>query len=330
MKHLVIIDGHHLMYRAYWAIPRNMRTSTGVQINAVFGMASMLISILKAERPDSLLLCFDADEKTFRHIQYDAYKEGRSPTPDDFYTQIPAIFTLMDTFGFKRVEGGGFEADDFACSYAHAAAKSGMRATVVSGDRDLLQLASDHIRIAVPHKGYQMPEYFGAEQVLAKYGVRPDQMTSYKGMVGDSSDNLPGVKGIGPKAASALLQQFATLEDVYAHLADVKPSWRSKLEAEKKQAFFCKQMSELRCDIALPIPLAELALTGLPSDSILHAFQQLEFTLLSKRLRALLDEPYGKEHFQPPPAAVADIPSVKKASKAAASEARASSQLSLL
>ncbi len=297
MKHLVIIDGHHLMYRAYWAIPRHMRTSVGEQVNAVFGFASMLLQILKTEEPDALLFCFDVGDKTFRHIEYAEYKEGRAETPDDFYVQIPRIQSMIATFGFATVADAGYEADDFACAYAKVAEREGYRVTIVSGDRDLFQLATANIRVAIPHKGYQAAEYLGPEQILAKYGVTPQQIPSYKGLVGDSSDNLHGVKGIGPKAASALIAQYGSLASVYAHLPDIKPSWKSKLEADKESAFFCERMSQLVCDMPLPLPLTDAVLEGIAADPIFDLFSELQFILLTRRLQALLMTPYGRQHF---------------------------------
>ncbi len=329
MKHLVIIDGHHLLYRAYWAIPRSMKNAKGEQINTAFGFTSMLINILKTEEPDALLFCFDADEKTFRHEQYEEYKAGRAATPDDFYPQVPHVFRVIDALGLKRVEGGGYEADDFACAYAKAYAKAGGRVTIISGDRDLFQLASDEIKIAIPHKGYQMPEYMGAAEVLKKYGVTPDQIPSYKGLVGDNSDNLHGVMGIGPKAAEALLQKYGTLEKLYANLAEVKDSWRTKLEKDKESAFFCKKMAELVCDMPLPLSLEELELTHLDTPKALEVFQDLSFVMLTKRLISLSEQPYGKSRFQPVPVPEAAIAAAKKR-KQQGSPDGASSQLSLL
>jgi DNA polymerase-1 len=274
-----------------------MKTSKGEQVNSAFGVASMLMQILKTEQPDSLLFCFDADEDTFRHEEYAEYKAGRSATPDDFYPQVPRVLSLIDTFGIKSVSGMKMEADDFACSYATQAAKNGYRVTIVSGDRDLLQLASDKIRIAIPHKGYQEAEYLGAAEVKKKYGVTPEQIPSYKGLVGDNSDNLPGVHGIGPKAAEALLQEFGSIKNLYDNLDKVKAGWKAKLEAGREQAFFCERMALLKCDIELPVPLEELAFKGIQTDPILQLFTELEFSLVSRRFMALLDTPYGHEHF---------------------------------
>lgn len=297
MEHLVIIDGHHLMYRAYWAIPRTLSTRSGEQVNTVFGMASMLLHILKQEEPDALLLCFDAGEETFRHQENETYKDGRAETPDDFYAQIPRVMELIQAFGFPHVSDGTYEADDFLCTYAKAAEAADMRVTIVTGDRDAFQLATARTRIAIPHSGYLKAEYLGPEEIVAKYGIRPDQVPAYKGLTGDPSDNLPGVKGIGPKTAAELLQSYDTLEGVYEHLGDIRPSVRSKLEHDREQAFFCQRMALLICDIPLPVSLQDTCLASLPADPILDFFQRMEFTLLSRRVREFLQTPFGKKAY---------------------------------
>ncbi len=293
----MLIDGHHLMYRAYWAIPRTLKTRSGEQTNTVFGMSSMLLAILQHEEPDSLLLCFDAGEETFRHHEHGAYKEGRAETPDDFYAQIPRVMELIDAFSFRHVSDLKYEADDFLCTYAKAGVDAGMRVTIVTGDRDILQLASDRVRIAIPHKGYQQAEYLGPKDIEEKYGIRPDQVASYKGLTGDASDNLPGVHGIGPKTAAQLLQQYGSLTGVYGHLTDIRPVTREKLERDREQAFFCERMAQLICDIPLPVPLEALRLHNLPTETLLTFFEQMEFSLLQKRLRTFLGTDYGKSVF---------------------------------
>lgn len=297
MDHLVLVDGHHLLYRAYWAIPRTMRTSQGVQVNMAFGIASMVLQILRVEEPTHLLFCFDADEDTFRHKEYAEYKAGRAATPDDFYPQVPHALRVLDALSIKQVSGGGYEADDFACAYALSAMKRGMRTTIVTGDRDLLQLASPSIRIAIPHKGYQEPQYMDPAAVLAKYGIPPSLIPAYKGLMGDSSDNLPGVRGIGPKTASELLQTYGSLEEIYRRLDDIRPAVREKLRVDKDAAFFCQRMATLVGDFPLPISLDHLTYASIPSEAILSCFQSMEFTLPTRRFMQLLHTPYGKKIF---------------------------------
>jgi len=286
------------MYRAYWAIPRTLKTRSGEQTNTVFGVASMLLNIIRREEPDALLFCFDAGNETFRHQENETYKDGRAETPDDFYDQIPRVLELVDTFGIQAVSDAQYEADDFLCTYAKAGEKKNMKVTIVTGDRDCLQLINENIRMAIPHKGYQQAEYLNTDGVMEKYGIRPDQVASYKGLCGDSSDNLPGVMGIGPKSAATLLQQYDSLENIYKNLEDIKPSWREKLERDKEQAFFCERMATLVWDIPLPVSLKDTELTDLPYKAVLEFFIELELTAIMKRFQALAESPYGIMRFK--------------------------------
>lgn len=285
------------MYRAYWAIPRTLTTAKGEQVNAVFGMASMLLHILRIEQPDRMIVCFDAGEDTFRHEENATYKDGRAETPDDFYVQIPRILQLVDAFGLRHIDRVRFEADDLLCTYAHQAVERGMRVTIVTGDRDALQLASENVRIAIPHSGYQKTEYLGPAEIEAKYGVRPDQIVDYKGLTGDQSDNLPGVVGIGPKTAAQLLQTYHTLEGIYENLGEVRASVREKLEKDKEQAFFCRRMSQLICDVPVDVTLDDAVISGLPADPLVALYRELEFSLLTRRLREFLQTPYGQKAY---------------------------------
>lgn len=286
-----------MLYRAYWAIPRTLKTNAGEQVNTVFGFASMLLNILANEKPDAVVVAFDEGNETVRHQADENYKAGRAETPDDFYPQVPRTFELLDAFQLTTVSDTQYEADDFLAAYALAAKNNGMQATIVSGDKDLFQLAQEGIRIAIPHKGYQAVEYLGASEVEEKLGVRPDQVTAFKGLAGDSSDNLPGVQGIGPVGAAKLLQQYETLEGIYEHLDDISKSQREKLERDKEQAFFCQKMATLHTDIPLPLALDDTSLNNLPTEQIFTFFSDLDFTLLKKRLLSLLDTEYGKSHF---------------------------------
>lgn len=286
------------MYRAFYAIPPNLRTTKGELTNAVYGVGSMLLTLLKVEQPDALIFCFDAGEETFRHKEDAHYKEGRAETPDEFYHQIPRIMQMIDALTIKRVSDTQFEADDFLCTYAKAAVDAGYRVTIVTGDRDAFQLASEQVRIAIPHKGYQQTEYLGPKEIEAKYGIRPDQVPSYKGLVGDNSDNLPGVNGIGPKGAAVLLQQYQTLAGIFEHIDDLKPAVREKLLRDREQAFFCERMATLVADIPLPIPLEQLRLKDIAIDDALAFFREIESPALGKRWDQLLLSPYGKAHFR--------------------------------
>jgi DNA polymerase-1 len=175
-----------------------------------------------------------------------------------------------------------------------------MKVTIVTGDRDALQIATKKIRIAIPHKGYQEPEYLDDVGVEAKYGVTPEQIPAYKGLTGDSSDNLPGVKGIGPKTAAQLIQDYGSLNGIYEHLADIKEGVRAKLEADRESAFFCEHMATLVCDIPMPVTLEDAALKSIAVDPVLELFKTLEFNTLSKRYQSLATSDYGVKHFVAP------------------------------
>jgi len=297
MKHLVLVDGHHLMHRAYWAIPRTLKSKAGEPTNVSFGVASMLLAIFANEEPDAIVMCFDEAGDTFRHEEFVEYKAGRSETPDDFYVQIPTVLSMVDAFALPEVSDAKYEADDFLGSYAKAGEAAGMRVTVVTGDKDAFQLASDTVRIAIPHKGYNQAEYLGPAEIEIKLGIRPDQVAAFKGLSGDSSDNLKGVDGIGPKTASTLLQKYQTLEGIYEHLDKIRPSIREKLERDREQAFFCQRMAELVTDISLPLSLEEVSVSGVDPRPLLDFFQEQNFTLLTKRLMRLMESDFGKKYF---------------------------------
>ncbi len=301
-----------------------MKTRAGVQVNTVFGVASMLIQILRTEEPDAILFCFDEGDETFRHEAYKEYKAGRAATPDDFYPQVPLVREMLDAFGVPCVSLRSHEADDLLCAYAKEADKNGWRTTVVTGDRDAFQLASPTVRIAIPAKGYQVPEYLDDKKVKEKYGVTPEQIPSYKALVGDPSDNLKGVNGIGPKAAAALVAEWGSVQGIYDHLDQIKPSWIEKLEADRDNAFFCLTMAELVCNFPLPISFDELALGEKDLDPALAFFREQEFSLLTKRLLSLAATDYGRKHFK-----LSSVPA-EASSTSTSSAASPAAQLSLL
>ncbi|HLC75873.1 MAG TPA: 5'-3' exonuclease H3TH domain-containing protein [Candidatus Peribacterales bacterium] len=287
-KKLLLLDGNHLMHRAFWAIQRSLSTSKGEQTNTVFGVASMLLTMLQREKPDAIVACFDEGKETHRHKLHDAYKAGRQETPDDFYTQIPRVHQCFAAFSIPTVSNPEYEADDLIGTLALRGAKEGWEVIIVTGDRDLFQMANHAIRIAIPHKGYAEPEYLDANGVEGKLGVRPDQVPDYKGLVGDASDNLKGVKGIGPKSGEALLKKYGTLESVYEHLEDIQGTSRSKLESDRESAFFCRDMARLVTDAPIDLDLEPLAGKGTDLSSVERFFMEMEFYTLRSRLKKLV------------------------------------------
>jgi DNA polymerase I len=307
MPSLVLLDANHLMHRAYWAIQRNLSTSSGEQTNAVFGVASMLLTMLAQEHPDAIIACFDEGKETLRHQEHAEYKAGRQETPDDFYTQIPRVHQCLDVFAIPVVSNPEYEADDLIGTLAKRGAMEGFDVTIVTGDRDLFQMATGpeqsrradgNIRIAVPHKGYSEPEYLDAKSVELKLGITPKQVPDYKGLVGDASDNLKGVKGIGPKTAAKLLQHYGDLESLYAHIDEIKGNAKKKLQDDKESAFFCRKLARLFLDIPIDVDLHHVSEKKAVLSDIDRFFADLEFYTLRRRLKKLLtDDAFTKHYF---------------------------------
>jgi DNA polymerase-1 len=297
-RSLVLLDANHLMHRAYWAIQRSLSTSSGEQTNAVFGVASMLLTILRQEKPDAIIACFDEGSETIRHQEHEEYKAGRQETPDDFYDQIDRVYQCLETFAIPTVSDPEYEADDLLGTFATIGAKEGWNVTIVTGDRDLFQMPNGNIRVAVPHKGYSEPEYLDAKGVEIKLGVPPERVPDYKGLVGDSSDNLKGVNGIGPKTATKLLQTYETLEGIYEHLPQIRESVQQKLKQDKESAFFCKKMATLITDIPVTLSLSEVADRKAHLVEVEALFKELEFYTLRTRLKkALASDAFFQTYF---------------------------------
>jgi DNA polymerase I len=307
MKKLVILDANHLMHRAFWAIQRSLSTSSGELTNAVFGVSSMLITILNREHPDAIIACFDDGKETVRHKEYEEYKAGRSETPDEFYTQIPRVHQCFEVFGVPILSNPEYEADDLIGAVALRGKKEGYDVVIVSGDKDLFQMAGSNIRIAVPHKGYSEPEYLDADGVKENLGVTPEQVPDYKGLVGDSSDNLKGVNGIGPKTGAKLIEKYGSLDGIYENIDEIKGSAKEKLINDKESAFFCRKLARLITDIAVNVDLNEVSDRHASLEDIDRFFTEVEFYTLKTRLKKLLqDNGFAGEYFSGE--AVLDIP----------------------
>ncbi len=288
---LYLIDGHALAYRMYFALTgyagsgaaTRWQTSTGEPTAGIFGFARELLRIYELEKPDYLAVAFDTG-KTFRDEIYPEYKATRAKMPDDLRTQIERIRQLVDAFNIPRLEMEGFEADDVLGSTARWAATQGLGVKIITGDRDLLQLV-DHRTIVYLAGDNQ--SYVTAEDVVTKLGVLPVQVVDYKALVGDTSDNIPGVRGVGEKTATALLAKFNTLEDIYAHLEEVEPRWRSKLEAEKESAFMSQKLALIRTDLPVNLDLEQARPHAFDPARVEAIFRELEFRSLIDKLHTL-------------------------------------------
>jgi len=286
---LYLIDGHALAYRAYFALTRgaaSFTTRAGEPTAGVFGFTSILLRLFEHDKPEYLAVAFDTG-KTFRDQLFPEYKATRAKMPDDLRPQIKRIRQLIDAFHIPRLEVEGYEADDVLGSVARQAVAQGFGVKIITGDRDLLQLVNDRILVNLPGKSIAEARDYRAADVKDYLGVRPDQVVDYKALVGDTSDNIPGVTGIGEKTAITLLEKYDTLEALYAHLADLSESVRKKLEAGRKNADLSRELATIVTNINIPFEV-ETARTGQFDSATVEAiFRELEFNSLLARLQVL-------------------------------------------
>lgn len=286
----VVIDGHHLIHRAFYAIQNPLRTSTGEQTNGIYGFASMLLNIIELEQPDYIAMTFDEHAPTFRHEMHAEYKGTRTKAPDELYAQIPRIKELVEKFKMATYTKPGFEADDMMGTLACEAERQGMEVYIVTGDMDAMQLITPDIRVAFPQKGYKEPLIFDAQAVMDKYGIRPDQVVDYKALMGDNSDNIKGVQGIGPKGAATLLQTYQTLDGIYAHLDEIKGSLHDKLKQGRENAYFSQKMAKIVCDVENDYHPERADVNKLDYLSLNKFFEALEMGSLQARLKKMVPE----------------------------------------
>lgn len=292
-KKLVVIDGYSLLFRAFYGT-RYMSTSDGRPTNALFGLVSMLFVLFEREKPDSVVVAFDAPGKTFRDEAYEEYKGTRSETPDDLKQQLPVARDLIHALAIPSLEVSGFEADDVIGAIALDAEKKGYETIIVSGDLDQLQLVDDSVRVMTTRKGVSDVVVYDTAAVHERYGFGPEFITDYKALVGDASDNIPGVPGIGPKSAAELIQQFGHVEQMLARLDEVPEKYRKKIEPLKDEIPKYKWLATIRRDVPFEYDYPDYVV---PADRLREAqqlFEWLEFRQHGRRLATVL-RPYLSE-----------------------------------
>ena len=284
-KVLAIIDGKSVFYRGYFAMP-NLSTKDGLSTGGVFGFASMALEVIKRLDPDYVCVAWDKPKTNIRRRLeiYPAYKAGRKPPPADFYDQIPLLHNLLDAFGWPLYELDDYEADDIMGTLAAKAKAQDIETMLISSDMDMLQAIDSHTHMYAIKTGLSNIELYNPESFTAKYGIRVDQFLDLKSIKGDSSDNIPGVPGIGEKGAIDLLTQFETLDNIYDNLALVKDSLRKKLEAGKDSAYMSKKLAALWQDAPIELELDKLAMEHCDPARVKQVLQELEFTSLVRRL----------------------------------------------
>ena len=285
---LYLIDGSSYIFRAFFALPP-LTNSSGLPTHAIYGFTNMTLKFIKQYRPEYLGVVLDAGRETFRNEIYRAYKRNRPEAPADLIPQFPYIRTALHALSVRMLEQEGFEADDIIATLAQNFSSQGVEVIVVSGDKDLMQLVADGIKLLDSAK----EKWIGAEEIREKFGVEPQKVIEVMGLMGDSVDNIPGVKGIGEKTATALIQKYHTLENLFDHLDDLETIGlkgvsriRAALLEGRESAFLSRELATVRRDIPIQVQLEEFRYSGPDNSKLRELFAELEFHHLLKTLDA--------------------------------------------
>ncbi|MFD2705271.1 DNA polymerase I [Salibacterium lacus] len=283
MDKLVLIDGNSIAYRAFFALPL-LNNDKGVYTNAVYGFTTMLLKILEEEEPTHLMVAFDAGKTTFRHETYGEYKSGRQKTPTELSEQLPVIREMLEAFQISYTEKENYEADDIIGTLSRQAEEKGWNVKIFTGDKDLLQLVSDQTSVALTKKGITNVETYDTEAIAQKYGFAPERIVDMKGLMGDSSDNIPGVPGIGEKTALKLLAEYGSVENVLASIDQISgKKMKERLEENREQAEMSRKLAVIYRDTPLDLTLESLKREPYSEKTVTDFFKEMEFnTLLSR------------------------------------------------
>lgn len=279
----LLIDGNALMHRAYHAIPP-FKTKDGIPTNAVYGFFSILSKAIIDFHPGNLIICFDTPKPTFRNQLYKAYQAHRPKIEDDFKKQIPYIKEGLDLAGITRVEKDGFEGDDILGTVANKLSNKGEQVLILSGDRDILQLVKEKILVVTPQLGFSKTKIYDEYEVEKKFGVKPKKIPDLKSLAGDPSDNYPGAKGIGPKTAAKLINQWHSVENLLEHVNDIKEEKIRKILLNcKDDVNVSKQLAQISINVDLKINFNKTKFTGF-NQKLKEFLLSLEMYSLTKRL----------------------------------------------
>ena len=284
MTKLLLVDGSALLHRAYHAYPP-LTSKTGEIVGAVYGIASILLSALESEVPTHVMVAWDLPKPTFRHEKYVGYKAQRPKADSEMVEQIPQVKEVIRAMGIKQVEQEGYEADDIIGTLS---VNQEGEVLILTGDQDTMQLVAEHVRVLTPAKGGNPPTLYGIDEVWNKYGVHPEQIVDYKAIVGDASDNIPGVAGIGPKGASSLIKMFGTLERIYRDIKEVQVHFgelmAKKLADGKESALMSQDLSRIVTNMPLEIKIEEMEYRGVGSEELRAKLEELGFKSLIRRI----------------------------------------------
>jgi len=304
---LLLVDGHSLAFRSYYAFAKSrdggLRTATGIPTSVSYGFLKSLLEVVQTEAPAAIGVAFDLKEPTFRHEADATYKAGRPETPEDFIPDLENLQALLRALQLPIVTAPGYEADDVLGTLAQQAVAAGYRVKILSGDQDLFQLVDADRGITVLHLSGAFaqrgkaapPREFGPTEVAEKLGVRPDQVVDYKALCGDASDNIPGVRGIGPKTAVQLLKEYGSLAQIYDSLPAIKPALRQKLADQEAAARHSQYLAQIHLGVPLPVTLEDLRLQGFASDAVEPILEKLEFRSFLSQIQTLQQQLGGAQ-----------------------------------
>ena len=300
MGKIVLIDGHSMLHRAFYGVP-DLSNGEGLHTNAIYGFLNIMFKILEEEKPEYLAVAFDVHAPTFRHEIYTQYKGTRKPMPEELREQIPVMKEVLAAMGIKTVEQPGLEADDILGTLAKRSEKEGMEVSLISGDRDLLQIASERIKIRIPKtKGgkTEIEDYYAAD-VEAKYQVNPVQFIDLKALMGDTADNIPGVPKVGEKTATELMVKFGSLEEIYNHIDEIsKKSIRESLAANKELADLSKVLATIKVDGEIVFAYEEAKIRDFYTEDAYKIFTRLGFKNMLSRFEKGGEKNKQAEHFR--------------------------------
>ncbi|PJN88143.1 DNA polymerase I [Bacillus sp. mrc49] len=297
-KKLVLIDGNSIAYRAFFALPL-LNNDKGVHTNSVYGFTMMLNRILAEEKPTHILVAFDAGKTTFRHATFKEYKGGRQKTPPELSEQFPFIRELLDCFQIKRYELENYEADDIIGTLSLQAEKDGFEVKVISGDKDLTQLSSPSTTVSITKKGITEIEEYTPKHIHEKYGLSPLQIIDLKGLMGDASDNIPGIPGVGEKTALKLLHQFETVENLLQSIEEVSgQKLKEKIEEHKDLALLSKELATITREAPIEVSLNETEYSGIDQDRVISFYKELGFSTLLDKLDVAETVPLEQEKIE--------------------------------
>ncbi|MFR9070849.1 MAG: 5'-3' exonuclease H3TH domain-containing protein, partial [Paraclostridium sp.] len=282
-KTLVIIDGNSIVNRAFYALP-DLTNKQGLHTNAIYGFTTMLFKIIEVYKPTHISVAFDKKAPTFRHLEYKEYKAGRKKMPDELREQLEPLKNLLDAFNINRLELEGYEADDIIGTVSLKAEQEGYKVYIVTGDKDAIQLASNTTTTLITKKGVGEVEEYDFDEVMKKYQMTPTQFIDLKGLMGDKSDNIPGVPGIGEVTGIKLIKEFGSIENIIENIDSIKGSPKKKLQENKELAIMSKRLATIIRDVPIEVNLDELIFGDYDKSRLIEVFNELGFNSLIARL----------------------------------------------